>query len=50
MKAYVIDQSRNEFVVMSHYLLQPVNHWSLTGRPVFFSQLQTVTGRSKVKF
>ena len=37
MKAYVIDQSRNESVVMSHYLLPPVNHRSLTGRPVFFT-------------
>ena len=35
MKAYVIDQSRNESIVMSHHLLLPVNHQSLTGRPIF---------------
>ena len=34
MKAHVIDQSRNEFTVMSCYLLHSVNHQSLTGRPI----------------
>ena len=35
MKAHVIDKSRNESIVMSHYLLPPVNHQSLAGRPIF---------------
>ena len=34
MKAHVIDQSRNESIVMSHYL-PPVNHQALAGRPIF---------------
>ena len=35
MKAQVIDQLRNEYIVMSHYLLQPVDHRLLSGRPIF---------------
>ena len=49
MKAHVIDQSRNESIVMSHYFLPPANHQSLTGRPIFLSHLHTVTGKSKSK-
>ena len=35
MKAHVIDQSRNESIVMSPYLLPLVNHQLLTGRLIF---------------
>ena len=35
MKAHLIDQARNETIVMSHYLLPPVNHQSLTDIPIF---------------
>ena len=30
IKAYVIDQSLNEFIVMSYYLIPPINHHQLT--------------------
>ena len=30
MKAHVIDQSLNESVVMSYYIIAPVNHHQLT--------------------
>ena len=33
MKAHVIDKSRNESIVMSHYLQPLVNHQLLTDRP-----------------
>ena len=37
MKAHVIDKSLNESIVMSYYLIPPINHHRLTGLISFHS-------------
>ena len=45
--AQIVDQSLNEFIVMSYYLLPPVNHYKLTDLFSFYNYDYRLTGQSK---
>ena len=49
MKARIIDQSLNKSIVMSYYLLPPVNH-QLTDLFSFHNYNNRLTGQSKAKY